>query len=152
MSNPTNNASPIVSRKRSDGAILTVSIVNGYAVASLNGKPVARPYVSIGKGQMTPLGQMTHAIGECGILATEAAVIDAALAAHKATPDGQRAALVSALGDGIAYPGSREWTRDEAARKALAAFDLAHPEVLATSVAAHASSCAASGVGRGGGL
>lgn len=41
-----------------------------------------------------------------------------------------------------AFPGSRAWTRAQAAEKALAAFDAAHPEVLAAIQADHAAKMA----------
>jgi len=54
-------------------------------------------------------------------------ITDAALTA-------ERAALTVHL-DAGAYPGSRAWQRAEKARLALAAFDAAHPAVLADAIA-----------------
>ncbi len=149
----------IVSRQTSKG-LLTVSVDGaGKIVATLAGKAIGSSY---GKTSpiKCPIGLVTHLVGEgdtmCGLLAAEGAAIDAALAtarkAYLATPEGQRAELVAAQGDTGAFPGSRAWLRAEAARKALAAFDLAHPEVLAAAIAAHEASIATDGVGCGGGL
>lgn len=46
--------------------------------------------------------------------------------------------LVLAIGDD-GFPGSEAWNRARTAEKALAAFDAAHPEVLAAIQAAHSA-------------
>ena len=55
-------------------------------------------------------------------------------AAYRATPRGQREALVMAEADSYspdAFPGSRQWIENKKAADALAAFDRRHPEVKA---------------------
>lgn len=150
----------MVSRQTSKG-LLVVSVDSaGKIVATLAGKPINSSFGQMRPAAKSPLGLVTHLVGmgdtQCGILAAEGAALDAAIAtaraAYLATPAGLRAALVSALGDDGAYPGSGAWLRAERARKALAAFDLAHPEVLAGNVTEHDAEICTDGVGCGGGL
>lgn len=60
------------------------------------------------------------------------AVAQAEKKAFEATLEGQREALRIAESDSYSenhYPGSRAWMANQAARKALDAFDAAHPEI-----------------------
>ena len=61
----------------------------------------------------------------------------------------ERIDLVIESDDGGAFPGSREWLRANAVAAKLAAFDAAHPEVLAHCRAEHRARMLDSAVGRG---
>ena len=150
-----NTASPLVSRETSKGLLL-VSVVGREIVATLAGKAIGSDFGAMHKAIVVPAGNLTHHVGVCALFAPEAAAIqsalDAARKAYLATPAGQRAELVARLGDDGAFPGSPAWRKATAARDALQAFDSAHPEVLASNVAAHTAEIATDGVGCGGGL
>ncbi len=145
----------IVSRETSKGLLL-VSVVNGKIVATLAGKLIGSDFGTMPKAIVVPAGKLTHHVGVCALFAPEAALIasalDASRKAYLATPAGRRAEFVAALCETDAFPGSKAWNKANAARNALAAFDLAHPEVLAASMADHDASIATSGCGCGGGL
>jgi hypothetical protein len=146
---------PIVSRETSKGLLL-VSVVDGKIVATLENQAIGSDFGTMPRAIPTPNGLLTHHVGMCALYAIEAAMISARVTADRAaylrTPAGRRAALVSALGDDSAFPGTRAWLANDAARKALAAFDAAHPEVLASNIEAHDGEIATDGVGCCGGL
>jgi hypothetical protein len=81
--------------------------------------------------------------------ADEAAKIEKTLAERKAyeqTLEGQREVLATAEYDSYSednYPGSRAWMANKRAADALAAFDAAHPEIIAAITAARKAKQAA---------
>lgn len=79
----------------------------------------------------------------------QAAKVEKALAerrAYEQTLEGQRDVLAAAVYDSYSadnYPGSRAWIANKRAADALAAFDAAHPEIVAEITAARKANQAA---------
>lgn len=124
----------IVSRTTSAG-LLTISLgVDGKLVPTLAGGAL-NPWLDKLAKPLTKNGATyTHSVGgKVALTAPEAAAIEVARKAWAASPRGQRHALTARL-DGCdrgAFPGSKAAREESAALAALAAFDAAHPEVLA---------------------
>lgn len=123
----------IFSRQTSKGP-LVVEIDSGEVLASLNGYPVGVREISRLAAPADIRGvKYTHSINQT-IALTEAEfnAIQAAKAAFAKSPRGRRLALTQELARCTpgAYPGTEAWHRENAALKALAAFDDEHPEVL----------------------
>ena len=139
----------IVSRQTSKGLLL-VTIEGTTLSTTLASAPLGRgcassvPVSRIPSPFAGPTGErMTHSIGcaptSCALYASEAKAIEVAMcaetdaerAAELATLPGQRKALAMAVYNCTpgARPESEMGRRESAALAALAAFDLAHPEV-----------------------
>ena len=119
-------------RTTSLGRII-MTVTDGKVTMTLNGKTqdgwlneLAKPLVKDGV-------TYSHSFGGFAIRAEEAQAALQAIAEHNASPAGQRLALAQELAsvDAGAYPGSREFARGQAVEAKIAAFDAAHPEVIA---------------------
>jgi hypothetical protein len=139
------NTTILVSRKTARGP-LVVSIEGTTLSATLGGATIPAGIGHLPKPFAGPLGAMHHTIGSaptvCPLYVAEHKAIqsaldaayDAARAAKLATLPGQREALAIALYncESGAFPGSAAWRAERAAIRALAVFDAAHPEVIAS--------------------
>ena len=129
-------ATNLVTRQTSKGLLLVAITPSGDLAATLAGRMINSGIVPLRAPFAGPLGLVTHDIGGCALYAAEHAAIEAAQAPYLT-----RLALVCASNTD-AFPGSRAWTAAQDAAARLAAFDLAHPEILAAAQAAHAAEMA----------
>lgn len=131
-----NAATNLVTRQTSKGLLLVDLTPSGDLAATLAGRMIHSGIREQRAPFAGPLGLVTHDIGGCALYAAEYAAIEAAQAPYLA-----RIALVCEANTD-AFPGSRAWAAAQNAAAKLAAFDAAHPEILASVQAAHAAEMA----------